>query len=142
MKHIGILNGPNLNLIGRREPGVYGTEPFDKHLDRLKLKFKKKANLSFYQSNGEGELIDKLHEWGFQFDGIIINAGGYSHTSVALLDAVKSIDTPVVEVHISNIYAREAFRHKSLISPLAYGVIVGLGLKGYDLAISAFLDAD
>ena len=137
--NIIVINGPNLNLLGKREPEVYGSQSFEDYLIALKDKFKH-ADISYFQSNIEGEIIDKLHEVGFSFDGIILNAGGYTHTSVAIGDAVKGIYTPVVEVHISNTFARESFRHQSFIAPNAKGVIVGFGLQSYDLAILSFLD--
>ena len=133
-----IINGPNLNLLGKREPKIYGSQTFDQYFRELQLRFKN-VELAYYQSNIEGELIDKLHEVGFDFDGIILNAAAYTHTSVGIGDAIKGIETPVVEVHISNVHAREYFRHKSFISPNAKGVIFGFGLKGYDLAIHSFL---
>ena len=133
-----IINGPNLNLLGKREPEIYGSQTFDQYFRELQLRFKN-LELAYYQSNLEGELIDKLHEVGFDFDGIILNAAAYTHTSVGIGDAIKGIETPVVEVHISNVHAREDFRHKSFISPNAKGVIFGFGLKGYDLAIHSFL---
>jgi len=133
-----IINGPNLNLLGKREPEIYGSQTFDQYFRELQLRFKN-LELAYYQSNIEGELIDKLHEVGFDFDGIILNAAAYTHTSVGIGDAIKGIETPVVEVHISNVHAREDFRHKSFISPNAKGVIFGFGLKGYDLAIHSFL---
>lgn len=133
-----IINGPNLNLLGKREPEIYGKQTFDQYFRELQLRFKN-VELAYYQSNIEGELIDKLHEVGFDFDGIILNAAAYTHTSVGIGDAIKGIETPVVEVHISNVHAREDFRHKSFISPNAKGVIFGFGLKGYDLAIHSFL---
>ena len=133
-----IINGPNLNLLGKREPKIYGSQTFDQYFRELQLRFKN-LELAYYQSNLEGELIDKLHEVGFDFDGIILNAAAYTHTSVGIGDAIKGIETPVVEVHISNVHAREDFRHKSFISPNAKGVIFGFGLKGYDLAIHSFL---
>ncbi|MBS1486871.1 MAG: type II 3-dehydroquinate dehydratase [Bacteroidetes bacterium] len=129
-----ILNGPNLNLLGQREPGVYGTESFEVYFKKLQLRFPS-VDLHYYQSNVEGELINKLHEVGFSFDGIILNAGAYTHTSVALHDAIGAITTPVVEVHISNVYAREEFRHKSLITAKCKGLITGFGLEGYAMAI-------
>ena len=133
-----IINGPNLNLLGKREPEIYGSQTFDQYFRELQLRFKN-VELAYYQSNIEGELIDKLHEVGFDFDGIILNAAAYTHTSVGIGDAIKGIETPFVEVHISNVHAREDFRHKSYISPNAKGVIFGFGLKGYDLAIQSFL---
>jgi 3-dehydroquinate dehydratase II len=134
-----ILNGPNLNLLGKREPAVYGTASFDDYFNTLKEKFPQ-TDLHYYQSNVEGELINKLHETGFAFNGIIFNPGGYTHTSVALGDAVAAISTPVIEVHISNVMAREEFRHVSYIAPKAKGTIGGLGLHGYHLAIEALLE--
>jgi 3-dehydroquinate dehydratase-2 len=133
-----IINGPNLNLLGQREPTIYGNQTFDEYFTKLQSRFQN-IELSFYQSNIEGELIDKLHEVGFSYDGIVLNAGGYTHTSVAIADAVKAISTPVIEVHISNTFAREAFRHQSFLSPNAAGIIVGFGMKSYDLAIKSFL---
>ena len=133
-----IINGPNLNLLGRREPEIYGSKTFEDFFKELQLKFKGVEILCF-QSNIEGEIIDKLHEVGFDCDGIILNAAAYTHTSVGIGDAVKGITTPVVEVHISNIHAREEFRQHSYISPNASGVLFGFGLKGYDLAIQSFL---
>ena len=132
-----IINGPNLNLLGKREPEIYGNQTFENYFGTLKLKFPA-VKLSCFQSNIEGEIIDKLHEAGFTFDGIILNAGGYTHTSVAIGDAVKGIKTPVVEVHISNTFARESFRHASFISAHAKGVVVGFGLQSYDLGIQSF----
>ena len=133
-----IINGPNLNLLGKREPEIYGSATFEAYFKELQSKFKD-VSLSYFQSNIEGELIDKLHEVGFNYDGIILNAAAYTHTSVGIGDAVKGIQTPVVEVHISNIHAREEFRHHSYISPNSIGVLVGFGLKGYELAIDSFL---
>jgi 3-dehydroquinate dehydratase II len=138
MKCILIINGPNLNLLGRREPEVYGVATFEDYLLDLRKQFPE-VQIDYYQSNIEGELIDKLHEAGFSSDGIILNAGAYTHTSVAIGDAVKAISSPVVEVHISNVYNREPFRHHSYISPGAKGVIVGLGLDGYRLAVLGLL---
>ena len=135
---LAIINGPNLNLLGKREPEVYGNESFEMFFDSLKNKFPT-VQLMYFQSNIEGELIDKLHETGFDFDGIILNAGAYTHTSIGLGDAVSAIETPVVEVHISNIHSREDFRHKSYIAANAKGVIFGFGLKSYELAIQSFL---
>jgi 3-dehydroquinate dehydratase-2 len=133
-----IINGPNLNLLGKREPEIYGSKSFEDYFRELQLKFKT-IELCYYQSNIEGEIIDKLHEVGFNYDGIILNAAAYTHTSVGIGDAVKSIETKVVEVHISNIHAREEYRQHSYISPNAGGVLFGFGLKGYDLAIQSFL---
>ena len=133
-----IINGPNLNLLGKREEEIYGKISFEDYFISLKERFPKLI-LEYFQSNIEGEIINKLHEVGFNYDGIILNAAGYTHTSVAIADAVKSIQTPVVEVHISNILSRETFRHNSLIAPNCKGSIFGFGLKGYELAISSFL---
>jgi 3-dehydroquinate dehydratase-2 len=135
---ICIINGPNLNLLGVREPGVYGGESFDTYLLILRNRYKN-IKFTYYQSNIEGEIINKLHETGFSFDGIILNAGGYTHTSVAIGDAVKSIKTPVVEVHISNIHAREEFRSMSMISAGMKGIITGFGLDSYRLAVESLL---
>ena len=132
-----IINGPNLNLLGSREPGIYGELSFEEYLKKLKVEFKG-LQIDYYQSNVEGEIINKLHEVGFTYDGIILNAGGYTHTSVAIADAVKAIETPVVEVHISNILSREDFRHVSLIGPNARGSIMGFGMDSYRLAIESF----
>lgn len=137
MKKILILNGPNLNLLGKREPGVYGNQSFEDYFGTLKGIFPD-TELHYFQSNHEGALIDKIHEVGFSFDGIIINAGGYTHTSVALADALSSVTTPAVEVHISNIHARESFRHHSYLTSRCKGMICGLGLKGYELAVRYF----
>src|SRR6188474_561043 len=131
---IQIINGPNLNLLGKREPEVYGNKTFDTFYDELKKRFPK-VEFAYYQSNIEGEIINKLQETGFSYDGIILNAGAYTHTSVAIHDAIGSIKTPVVEVHISNVYAREEFRHKSLITSKCAGMITGFGLEGYALAM-------
>ncbi len=129
-----IINGPNLNLLGKREPEIYGTLSFEDYFETLKAKFPK-IDLKYYQSNVEGELINKLHEVGFDHDAILLNAGGYTHTSVALADAVASIKTPVLEVHISNIYKREEYRHHSLLSKHCKGVICGFGMDSYRLAL-------
>ena len=137
MKKIQIINGPNLNLLGRREPSIYGDQGFDIYLERLRSYFPD-CEIHFFQSNSEGALIDKIHETGFSFDGIVLNAGGYTHTSVALHDAIKAVNTPVVEVHISNVHSREDFRHKSMISAVCKGVIAGFGLDSYRLAIFHF----
>ena len=137
MKYI-ILNGPNLNLLGRREPGIYGARPFEDYLEELRAQYPH-VELSYFQSNHEGALIDKLHEVGFTADGIILNAGAYTHTSVALHDAIRAIAAPVIEVHISNVHQREEFRHHSLISAACRGVICGFGLDSYRLALEAFL---
>jgi 3-dehydroquinate dehydratase II len=133
-----IINGPNLNLLGVREKEIYGNQAFDASFLLLKEKFSS-IQLEFFQSNIEGEIIDCLHQVGFSYDGIILNAGAYSHTSIAIGDAVAAISTPVVEVHISNLAAREEFRHKTFVAPHAKGVIFGFGMAGYDLAIQSFL---
>lgn len=133
-----ILNGPNLNLLGKREPEVYGNKTFETYFDELKSKYPT-IELSYFQSNIEGELIDKIQEVGFSYDGIILNAAAYTHTSVGIGDAVKAITTPIIEVHISNTFARETFRHQSFISPNAKGIIIGFGLKSYELALQSFL---
>jgi 3-dehydroquinate dehydratase-2 len=134
-----ILNGPNLNLLGKREPEIYGTQTFEDYFTSLKTAFPD-IQLEYYQSNVEGELINKLHEVGFSYEGIILNAGGYTHTSVALSDAVAAIKTPVIEVHISNIFAREEYRHISLISKHCIGIISGLAMDGYKLALEYLID--
>ena len=133
-----IINGPNLNLLGIRQPEIYGHRSFEDYLQQLCRRFPQ-VDVEYYQSNVEGELINKLHEVGFSYDGIVLNAGGYSHTSVALHDAVSSISTPVVEVHISNIYAREEYRRHSMLSDVCKGVVCGLGLDGYRFAVESFL---
>ena len=138
MKRIIIINGPNLNLLGKREPEIYGSESFEVYFKSLKENFPA-LELDYYQSNIEGELIDKLHEVGFSYDGIVLNAAAYTHTSVGIGDAVKCISTPVIEVHISNTYNREEFRHQSFISRNAKGVILGFGLKSYSLALQSFI---
>jgi 3-dehydroquinate dehydratase-2 len=135
--NILIINGPNLNLLGKREPEIYGTSSFEDYLETLKIKFSD-IELSYFQSNHEGDLVDKLHEVGFSYDGIVLNAGAYTHTSVGLADAVSGITTPVVEVHISNVHQREVFRHKSFLSPVCKGVILGFGLDSYSLALQSF----
>ena len=137
-KHILVLNGPNLNLLGKREPGIYGNDSMDSAFAALQERFPE-VTLDFYQSNVEGELINKLHEVGFSYDGVVLNAGAYTHTSVALHDAIKAIKTPVVEVHISNVYQRETYRHTSLITGACVGVIGGFGMDSYRLAIEAIL---
>jgi len=137
MKKLIIINGPNLNLLGKREPNIYGSLTFMEFFDTVKKKYPE-VSLEHFQSNIEGELIDKLQEVGFSYDGIILNAAAYTHTSVGIGDAVKAIETPVVEVHISNTFSREEFRHKSYISPNAHGVILGFGLQSYELAIQSF----
>lgn len=138
-KNIIIINGPNLNLLGLRETSVYGNAFFEDYFIKLQEKYKDTFQLEYYQSNVEGELINKLHEKGFSVDGIILNAGGYTHTSVALADAILAINTPVVEVHVSNVFARESFRHTSLIAAACAGSISGFGLEGYRLALESFL---
>lgn len=138
-KRIIIINGPNLNLLGKREPEVYGSQDFESYLSVL-IKIYGEVRLEYYQSNVEGELINKLHEVGFSFDAIILNPGGYTHTSVALADAIAAITTPVIEVHISNLYAREEFRHTSLTGAHCAGIISGFGLRGYEMALEYALD--
>lgn len=135
---IQIINGPNLNLLGKREPGIYGNRTFDTYFPELQQRYDA-IDLAYFQSNVEGELINKLHEVGFSFDGIVVNFGGYTHTSVALADAIAAITCPVVEVHVSNIYAREEFRHTSLTGKNCKGVMTGFGLDGYRLAIESLL---
>jgi len=132
-----IINGPNLNLLGKRETDIYGAMSFEEYFINLKTDFSD-FNLEYFQSNVEGEIINKIHEVGFTYDGIILNAGGYTHTSVAIADAIKSINTKVIEVHISNILSREEFRHKSLIGPYCKGSIMGFGLDSYRLALESF----
>ena len=139
MKKIIIINGPNLNLLGKRQPEIYGDINFDEFIAEQKDKFPS-ISITYFQSNIEGEIIDKLHQVGFDFDGIILNAAAYTHTSVGIGDAVASITSPVIEVHISNTYSREEFRHVSFISPHAKGVILGFGLKSYGLALSSFIN--
>ena len=138
MKKLIIINGPNLNLLGKREPNVYGNLSFKDFFEMVKRKYTS-VHLEHFQSNIEGEIIDKLQEVGFTYDGIILNAAAYTHTSVGIGDAVKAIETPVVEVHISNTFSREEFRHQSYISPNARGVILGFGLQSYELAIQSFI---
>lgn len=133
---IQIINGPNLNLLGTREPGVYGSITFTEFLDNIRISFPD-VEIDYFQSNVEGEIINKIQETGFNYDGIILNAGGYTHTSVAIRDSIKAVKTPVIEVHISNIHAREGFRHQSMISAVCMGVIAGFGLNSYKLAIKA-----
>lgn len=137
---IQIINGPNINLLGKREPSIYGAVSFDVYLEDLRRLYPA-IELHYYQSNIEGELIDKLHETGFDFDGIVLNAGAYTHTSIALQDAIRAITAPVIEVHISNVHRREEFRHKSMISCACMGVICGFGLNSYRLGVEALLDA-
>ncbi len=133
-----IINGPNLNLLGKREPEVYGSETFETYLATLRETFETVA-IEYYQSNIEGEIISKIQEVGFSYDGIILNAAAYTHTSIGIGDAVKAIATPVIEVHISNTFSRENFRHQSYISPNAQGIIIGFGLQSYELALQSFL---
>ena len=138
MKKILIVNGPNLNLLGVREPSIYGHYSFESYMPQLRADFPD-VKIKYYQSNVEGELINKLQEVGFDYDGIVLNAGAYTHTSIALLDCIRSLRCPVVEVHISNVHAREEFRHKSMISAACLGVICGFGLAGYKMAIEGLL---
>ena len=138
MKKILIVNGPNLNLLGVREPSIYGYDSFESYMSQLRADFPD-VKIKYYQSNVEGELINKLQEVGFEYDGIVLNAGAYTHTSIALLDCIRSLSCPVVEVHISNVHAREEFRHKSMISAACLGVICGFGLAGYKMAIEGLL---
>jgi len=133
-----IINGPNLNLLGTREPEIYGKQTFQAYYEELQAQHPQ-LNLEYYQSNSEGALIDKLHQVGFSYDGIVLNGGAYTHTSVAIGDALAAITTPTVEVHISNVYARESFRHHSYFSAHCAGIIVGMGLNGYDLALQYFI---
>lgn len=133
-----IINGPNLNLLGKREPEVYGNQTFEDYFESLKSKFPQ-IELYYFQSNIEGDLITKIQEVGFSYDGIVLNAGAYTHTSIGIGDAIKAITTPVVEVHISNTFSRESFRHQSYISPNSKGIIIGFGLKSYDLGLQSFL---
>lgn len=133
---IEIINGPNLNLLGKREPGIYGNEGFDEYLAQLRKRFPD-IDLGYYQSNCEGQLIDRIHAAGFEADGIVLNAGAYTHTSVALHDAILAVKAPVIEVHISNVHKREEFRHRSMISSACMGVICGFGLDSYRLAVEA-----
>ena len=136
---IQIINGPKINLLGKREPSVYGSETFESCLQRLEAQYPS-VDFSYFQSNVEGEMIDKIHETGFDFDGIVLNAGAYTHTSIALQDAIRAVTAPVVEVHISNVHKREEFRHKSMISCACVGVICGFGLDSYRLAVEALLN--
>ncbi len=136
---IAIINGPNLNLLGKREPEVYGSLTFEQYLETLRTQFPD-VQIDYFQNNVEGEIVNHLHSVGFSYDGILLNAGAYTHTSVAIRDAIAGIKTPVVEIHISNIYAREEFRHTSLTAAKAVGVICGLGMKGYALGVRFFLE--
>ena len=135
---IQIINGPNINLLGKREPGIYGAESFESYLEKLRTAYPD-LEIDYYQSNIEGEMIDKIHEVGFEYAGIILNAGAYTHTSIALQDAIRAVTAPVVEVHISNVHKREEFRHKSMISCAYLAVICGFGLDSYILAVEALL---
>jgi 3-dehydroquinate dehydratase-2 len=133
-----IINGPNLNLLGKREPIIYGNATFDDYFQSLQAQFPQ-INLDYFQSNIEGEIIDKIQQAGFSYDGIVLNAAAYTHTSIGIGDAVKAITAPVIEVHISNTFARESFRHQSYISPNAKGIVIGFGLQSYELALLSFL---
>lgn len=135
---IQIINGPNINLLGKREPGIYGVRSFEDYFVELKSRYPE-VEFEYYQSNVEGEMINKLHEVGFDYEGIVLNAGAYTHTSIALQDAIRAIPSPVIEVHISNVHQREEFRHKSMISCACVGVICGFGLDSYRLAVEALL---
>ncbi len=135
-----IINGPNLNLLGKREPETYGSTAFEEYFKQLERAFPE-ITLEYFQSNHEGEIVDKLHETGFQYDGIILNAAAYTHTSIAIADAVRAISTPVVEIHISNIFQRESFRHTSFLSPVVKGIVSGFGMDSYKLALYSFLNA-
>ena len=135
---LSIINGPNLNLLGKREPNVYGNQSFDSFLDFLKSKYSK-VEFDYFQSNIEGEIIDQIQKVGFSYDGILLNAAAFTHTSIGIADAIKSITTPVIEIHISNTFSREDFRHKSYISPVSKGLIVGFGLESYRLAVESFI---
>lgn len=141
MRKIQIINGPNLNILGVREPGIYGNNSFESYLPALRALFPD-VQIDYYQSNIEGEMINKMQEVGFGYDGIVLNAGAYTHTSIALLDCIRSLRCPVVEVHISNVHQREEFRHHSMISSGCKGVICGFGLQGYELAIRGLLNND
>lgn len=138
MMKIQIINGPNINLLGKREPSIYGSTSFEDYYQTLKKRYPD-VELDYFQSNVEGELINKIHEVGFSSNGIILNAGAYTHTSIALQDAIRSVTTPVIEVHISNVHTREEFRHKSMIACACKGVICGFGLDSYRLALEALL---
>lgn len=133
-----LVNGPNLNLLGKREPGIYGSSSFDDYLQQLRARYPQ-IDIIYYQSNHEGDIIDKIHEYGFNADGIILNAGAYTHTSVAIADAIRAVTAPVIEVHISNVHQREEFRHHSYLSAACRGIIVGFGLDSYRLALESFL---
>ena len=138
MKKIIIINGPNINLLGKREPETYGNKSFDSYMQELIAEFTD-LDLTSFQSNVEGEIINKIHEVGFSLDGIVLNAGGYTHTSVAIADAIDAVETPVLEVHISNVYAREEYRHQSLMAKNCKGVIAGFGLDSYKMAVASFI---
>lgn len=138
-KKIIIINGPNLNLLGRREPEIYGHQTFEQYFEVLKDKYADIVDLEYFQSNHEGALIDKIHEVGFSYEGIVLNAGAFTHSSIAIADAIAGVKTPAVEVHISNVYAREEFRHHSFLSKNSIGIIIGFGLRGYDFAIQTYL---
>lgn len=135
---IQIINGPNLNLLGTREPGIYGSTTFEAYLEKLRRQHPR-VEIDYFQSNIEGELIDKLQQTGFSCDGIVLNAGAYTHTSIALLDCIRSLKSPVIEVHISNVHSREEFRHRSMIAPACMGVICGFGMDSYRLAVEAIM---
>ncbi|MGN1218575.1 type II 3-dehydroquinate dehydratase [Bacteroides sp.] len=137
---IQIINGPNINLLGKREPSIYGAVSFEEYFRKLVSQYPE-VEFAYYQSNVEGEMINKIHEIGFSFDGIILNAGAYTHTSIALQDALRAVTTPAIEVHISNVHTREEFRHKSMISCACKGVICGFGLDSYRLAVEAFINS-
>lgn len=137
-KKIAVINGPNLNLLGKREPGIYGSISFEEYFEKLKAD-NPEVTFAYFQSNVEGELVNYLHQVGFDYDGILLNAGGYTHTSVAIRDAIAAIKTPVIEIHISNVFAREDFRHISMIAPKCVGSICGLGLQGYELGLLYFI---
>lgn len=139
MKKIAIINGPNLNLLGIREPGIYGSSSMESYFSELKKAFSGQAELTYFQSNAEGLIIDEIHRIGFEYDGIVLNAGAYTHTSIAIADAIRAVTTPVIEVHISNVHKREEFRHRSMLSGACCGVILGFGLDSYRLAIEAIL---
>lgn len=138
MKRIQIINGPNLNLLGKREPDIYGSQTFEAYLEELKLRYPG-VEFSYYQSNVEGEIVSKLQETGFAADGIILNAGAYTHTSIAIADAIRSVTSPVIEVHISNVFKREAYRHHSYLSEACKGCIVGFGFDSYRLAVESLM---
>lgn len=138
---VQIINGPNINLLGKREPEIYGSSTFESYLEQLRAKYPK-VEIDYFQSNSEGALIDCIQQCGFSVDGIVLNAGAYTHTSIALQDAIRAVTAPVVEVHISNVFSRESYRHVSMISAACKGVIAGFGLQSYDLALQALLSAD